>query len=140
MSKKRRSLFITMGIFALLLAGGLIELKTSSSASAQQRVFTGHENHDVPLAEAGALTRNFRRTMPTGTVIGGYVGGDAIRSLLAQPGAVGIRCYFAKEENGAPTLVLVGVDASGNDLSNGHVLESIVPCPPFCGTSNALSH
>ena len=139
MSKKRRLLFITMGILALLLVGGLIELKTSSSASAQQRVFTGHKNHDVPLAAASALTRNFRRTMPTGTVIGGYVGGDAIRSLLAQPGAVGIRCYFAKEENGVPTLVLVGVDASGDDLSNGHVAEKIFLCPPFCSTDNPLT-
>ena len=139
MSKQKRSLLVLLGILALLLVGGLIELKSSATTKVGQSVFTGHEKHDISLAEASILTANYRRTMPTGSIVGGYVSGDAIRSLLAQPGAVGIRSYFAKEENGTPTLVFVGVDASGNDLSDGKIVQKIFLCPPFCGAENALA-
>jgi hypothetical protein len=56
--------------------------------------------------------------------------GEAFNRLLSLPDAVGIRCSMALR-NGAPTLVLHAIDASGcivgpNAEDNGQ------PCPPFC--------
>ena len=56
----------------------------------------------------------------------------AVDKILAQPGAVGIRYYYAQTDDGNPTLVLVGVDAKGQDMQTGVIMERGVLCPPFC--------
>jgi hypothetical protein len=37
------------------------------------------------------------------------------------------------------SLVMVGVDTDGNDMTSGTIMEEAYPCPPFCGTGDALS-
>jgi hypothetical protein len=72
-------------------------------------------------------------------VIALYFGKNAITQTLSQPGCVGIRLYYAKHEDGSPSLVMVGVDRNGNDIVKGHVSQKTVPCPPFCGDWNQLN-
>lgn len=59
--------------------------------------------------------------------------GDAIKQLLAQPGAAGIRCHMAVHE-GESTLVLTAVDAAGTDLVavDNIAIQNGESCPPFC--------
>ncbi len=102
--------------------------------------FTGKEKHTISLADAGKLTGNFRKkTTSGGAVLGHFFGAETIKKILAQEGCVGIRIYHAVQDDGVPTLVMVGVDANENDLVSGEIAEWPLPCPPFCGASNSLN-
>lgn len=100
--------------------------------------FTGQEDHSIELAEAASLTKRYRQSNP-GEVLGGFFGRDAIESILAQEGCVGIRYYNAENTSGEHTLVLVGCDAAQNDILPGVVLDLAKPIPPYGGNSNQLN-
>ena len=102
-------------------------------------VFTGLEDHTISLEEAGELTRNYRMDAGKGAIKGGFFGRAAIEQVLSQEGAVGIRYYYAKENNGRPVMIMVGVDEFGKDMVNGFIAERSIPCPPFCGGLNPLN-
>jgi hypothetical protein len=102
-------------------------------------MFTGNEDHDIMLGDAASLTRNFRERAGKNAIKGGFFGQAALQQLLDQEGVVGIRYYYGQENDGRPVLVLVGVDATGNDLIEGFILERSVPCPPYCGFFNELN-
>lgn len=64
-----------------------------------------------------------------------------VNSMLAIPGAAGLRAYYGMDENDIIHLVLVAVDEDGNDLVpssntslNGDplILEQGIRCPPTC--------
>lgn len=100
--------------------------------------FTGKENHDIPLSEAAAWTKNYRDANP-GQTQGHYFGKDAISAILNQNGCVGIRIYYAISDTGQKQLIIVGVDANENDLFNGLLAERSVNCPPDCSSANPLN-
>lgn len=94
----------------------------------------------ITLAQGAALTANYRRAHPT-WIKARYFGKDCINALLNQGGGTvckGIRMYYAKNDTGEMELVLVGVDASGNDLVD-LVMDLSTPCPKNCSTANALN-
>lgn len=101
--------------------------------------FTGSENHDIPLPEAAALTANYRNSHPLGTTIAHFFGMDAINSILAQPGCVGIRIYYGQELNGEKKLVICGADAMENDMFNGPLAQHSQRCPAECSSPNPLN-
>ena len=57
---------------------------------------------------------------------------EAFHRILRQPGCVGIRVYPSMYEDGRQTLVLVGVDESGNDMTAGELANEPWVCPPYC--------
>lgn len=99
--------------------------------------FIGNEGAQISLEEGAQLTKRFRDAYPESGKGVAY-GRIQIETLLAQPGCNGIRMYFAKEVDGGETLVLVGVDANGNDMLN-LIIESGKRCPTECGANNALN-
>ncbi len=80
-------------------------------------------------------------------VLAYFMGRNQIEAILAQPGVVGIRMFNAMNDLGIKQLVLVGVDANGNNIlhytttgDNGEIIKKkgIVAdrakiCPPYCG-------
>ena len=96
-------------------------------------VFTGLEDHQVPMDEASVLTRNYRRNAGKGAIKGGVFGRASIEQILDQEGVVGLRYYYGQENNGRAVMVIVGVNEQGTDLFDGIVCERSLPCPPFCG-------
>ncbi|HEX9510471.1 MAG TPA: hypothetical protein VF939_08310 [Puia sp.] len=58
-----------------------------------------------------------------GDITGYVIGRHIIDQILAQPGCVGMRFYNALNEDGLKTLVYVGVDASGKDITKKVVVE-----------------
>lgn len=52
------------------------------------------------------------------------VGRNIIDRILAQPGCVGMRFYNAINEIGETTLVYVGVDAQGNDITKAVIVNA----------------
>ena len=101
--------------------------------------FTGNENHDIPLATASEWTKNYRDASPSGVTLAHYFGQEAINSVLAQEGCVGLRFYYAINDQGQKELIIVGVDASENDLYQGIILDRSYKCPQACGASNPLN-
>ena len=88
--------------------------------------------NQIPLPEAVELVNRFR----SGSAIQGVMfPAAAIQAILAQPGCTGVRCYFARKVTGEPNLVLVGVDAQGDDMKAGVLLDDGLLCPPHCGKS-----
>lgn len=95
------------------------------------------KDHRITLADAAALTKA-HRSANTGGPKAHYFDRSAFDAILAQPGCAGIRLYHAAEENGDPTLVMVGVDGSGADMTAGTLMEQAWPCPPYCDGASAL--
>lgn len=101
---------------------------------------TGHEVQNVTLAYGASLTSNFRNSSPSGTTLGEYFSGDAVRGILNQTGCIGLRIYYGKKSDGTPALVLSGVDGNGSDLAGGVICETGFPCPPVCDVTSPLEH
>jgi hypothetical protein len=95
-------------------------------------------DHRITLADAAAQTRRHREAN-VAPVTAHAFHADQVRALLAQPGCAALRIYHGRDAAGGPTLVLVGVDASGSDLTAGSVLEVGYPCPPFCAAGSPLA-
>jgi hypothetical protein len=98
----------------------------------------GH-NHVISLATAEKYVNNFKNNPTIPTIKGGLFNRNVIDAILGQPDCVAVRFYYAKEDNGSPTLVVVGVNSSGNDMENGVIAERILPCPPVCGIQGTLN-
>jgi hypothetical protein len=138
--KTRKSNFLTLAAVALL--GSLVTLLLvfgTSSISARQQQVTGNEDHSITLEQAVKYVQNFRNFPSVPTIKGGYIGRNAFDKVLAQTSCVGIRYYYAQKDDGSPALVLVGVDGSGNDLTQGPLIDQILPCPPVCPGPSPLN-
>jgi hypothetical protein len=99
--------------------------------------FTGNEASEFPLDTAAAWTANYRAKNPRG-IKAHFFGNKIIAQILAQTGCVGIRCYYALDENGVQQMIMVGADKDENDMYNGIIAEIATPCPPFCGGGSPL--
>jgi hypothetical protein len=95
--------------------------------------FTGNEGEMIELNDGAAWTANYRNSERYDGVNAIFYGKTKLLSILNQTNCVGIRIYKAIDPDGNPVMVLVGTDASENDLTGGYVLERGVTCPPTCG-------
>lgn len=95
-------------------------------------------DHRISLPDAVALAKQHRNDHP-GEPKAHFFHREAFDALLAQPGASGIRIYRGKGKGGERHLVMVAVDAEGDDLtSGGTVMELDMPCPPYCPKGSPL--
>lgn len=102
--------------------------------------FTGHEDQYISLDDAAQMCKNYRESQSDPmTVLAHYFSKDTISGILNQTDCVGIRVYYALDTNGKKQLVIVGVNASENDLYQGLIADRSIQCPPVCGASNPLN-
>ncbi|AWI26624.1 hypothetical protein [Flavobacterium pallidum] len=101
----------------------------------EQNLIPGQQ---ITLATATTLTGNFRLKYPN--AIKGYlVSAENIKMILDQAGCTGIRIYNGYDEvTGQITPVIVGTNASNNDICSGVIMDKAAPCPSFCDASSAL--
>jgi hypothetical protein len=112
----------------------------TSTLGARPQQYTGYENHLITLDQAVKYIQNFKNSPSAPSIKGAYFGRSAFDKILAQSGCTGIRYYYAKKDDGTPTLVLVGIDGSGNDITGGGIYaEEAFPCPPYCGGPSPLN-
>jgi hypothetical protein len=98
------------------------------------------QDQHIPLAAAAALTRAHRQAEGPGAIKACLFLRQFVDEMLAQPGVAGVRLYYGQNAAGQPTLVMVGVDQNGNDVTAGTILNNHLPCPPFCdGSGSALN-
>jgi hypothetical protein len=69
---------------------------------------------------------------------GGMFFREAFEKILTAKDVTAIRYYYAKTIDGSPTLVLVGVDSLGKDITTAMIAEKSYPCPPYCDESSPL--
>nr|HTS87188.1 hypothetical protein [Gemmatimonadales bacterium] len=98
-------------------------------------------NHLISATDGATMTARFRGANPR-SVRGWLFDRSAFDSLLGQASCAGIRIYRGLKDDGTENLVIVGTDATGNDLvsamGSGLVAEIGWPCPPMCGTTSIL--
>ena len=94
-------------------------------------------DHRIQLEAGVAMVSRYREKHPD-AIHASMCSREILDEILAQPGCAGVRMYYAEEADGKPTLVLVGVDALGNDLYSGVLGEDLLECPPFCSGDSPL--
>jgi hypothetical protein len=99
-------------------------------------MFTGNEGEEISLATASEWTANYREANP-GAIKAYFYGNSILQEILDQEEAVGIRFYYAIDNLEVKQLVLVGVDADGNDITSGIVADRGAPCPTYCDSGNS---
>jgi hypothetical protein len=139
MSRNQSSLvrFLVISTISVLLTAGFVV--TREPAPDEKAVFTGNEQHQITTETALQYVANYH-SMSGEQLTAGFMGRNIFEKILAQDGAVGIRIYNARLENGAPTYVIVGVDKEGNDLIGGVIGEDVLSCPPICGVGTLRLH
>lgn len=100
--------------------------------------FDGSEAENFPLETAAKWTKNYREANPAG-LKAHFFGKIILKDILNQEGCVGIRVYYAIDDNGVQQMIMVGADAHENDLFEGIVAEVSKPCPPYCPNGSPLN-
>ncbi|RPI01200.1 MAG: hypothetical protein EHM64_16105 [Ignavibacteriae bacterium] len=116
--------------------------------------FPGAEKHEITLEEAKKHIQRHKKNPIHPNHHGGSFDRAAVDKLLAQPDCAGLRIYHGKNEDGTPSLILVGVDSAGKDITpittkstaasamtttaTASIMEKSWPCPPYCDGSSEL--
>ncbi len=132
---------LVLGILVVLCFGLLWAFHgpAKSTPTSQGQQLTGNENHQIDLVTAVRYIGNHKSNLKAPSTKGGFFGRNAFDKILAQTGVIGIRYYYAQTDEGNPTLVLVGVDAKGQDIQTGLIMERALPCPPWCDAVSELA-
>jgi hypothetical protein len=125
----------TIHVSAIVVVAFCFVAATLLSVNTAYAQYTGNENHVITIDKAVKFIQNFKSHPASLTIKGGYFARNIFEKILAQPDCIGIRYYYAALDDGSPTLVLVGVDHSGNDIEQGVIGEVTWPCPPVCPPS-----
>lgn len=101
----------------------------------------------ISVTKANTYVKNYMRSASaTNAIIKGTIidmdqleAIDIIRN--ENPSATSFRIYFAKDDAGADASVIVGIDDTGNDLTNSIYSTSRKTsglCPPVCDSNNKI--
>jgi hypothetical protein len=111
--------------------------------SGADSTLTGYESDSVALPRAQHVISNFSTNYAGGT-IAHFFGAEIIHQILSQADCVGLRGYYALDDNGGRQLLLMGVTSKGENIipkatTNGRVTgdEGVIadvssPCPTLC--------
>lgn len=95
--------------------------------------------NEITLAEAITMTHAYQNDATfANQTVAVKTSNDTYLDIINQPGCVEVRSYFAKDSNGVLTLVVVGVDINGDDMTSGKVMDRFTPCPVNCHNSSPL--
>jgi len=91
---------------------------------------------NISLTEAVNLTHNYQNSpVSNNQPISFIVDRNEILSVLNQLNCNDFRIYMGLTNGNQFSLVVVGVDNDGNDLTNGIILDEFRRCPTVCPTS-----
>ncbi len=100
--------------------------------------FTGDEAEQIPLDLAARWTRNYREKQP-GETKAHFFGRNLVQKILDQEGCMGIRLFYALDDDSQKQLIIVGADAEANNQVDGIIADRNAPCPDQCGQADALN-
>jgi hypothetical protein len=122
-------------IVVIVVVVGLLQLISAKENSS----LPPKSNHLIGLIEASKMTHAYRAQAGPDAIKGGLFWKEYVQKLLDQPDCAAMRYYYAIGDAGKPTIVLVGVDSNGSDITDGIILELSPWCPPFCDNTNSLT-
>lgn len=94
------------------------DLEKTSALTAEEREAADRMGTLIPFSQFEEMKASFQKDIsPEGTRAVSY-GRTVLEKVLAQKGCVGIRFYFAKDKEGKQTLIFIGVDKNGNDMTS----------------------
>lgn len=125
-------LFSKVCAAAALLFFALIVQQTEAQSLPVKRT------HAIPLDSAKKFISYFKNDTAHAAIQGGFFFREIFEDILASKNVAAIRYYYAKTNEGVPTLVLVGVDTLGRDITTATIAEKSYPCPPYCDGSSLL--
>ncbi len=92
----------------------------------------------ITLSEAVNYTHSFQEEH-SNAIKSFFVGTNKLNRILEQEGCIGVRIYNGYDTaTNKENRVLVGVDASGEDISGGVIVEELTPCPTACPKASPL--
>ena len=101
--------------------------------------FTGDEGEMIDPSVAQRWIDNYAKSAGPNPIKAEFFGFRRLSELLGQGKAIGVRIYYAKNDAGEDTLVLVAVSPEEKNLAPiegnktaGMVLENGMKCPPYC--------
>ncbi len=93
----------------------------------------------ITLQEAQELTFAYQDSaMAVNQTIATSVDKTSILNLLNQPNCEGMRIYFGLDDTNKLTLVIVGTNVQGNDMTSGQILDRLTKCPIVCDLNSSL--
>lgn len=112
----------------------------------QTKTYSAEVGEDIGYELGAKMIKNYFMQNQD-DVLASFMGRNQIEAILAQPGVVGIRMFNALNDLGIRQLVLVGVDANGQNIlqystigdngelvkKKGIVADRAKLCPPYCG-------
>ena len=116
--------------------------------------FDGTEGDPLSLMKAKQWAAHYR-DKNQGSTQAHFFGSEIIKQILAEPGCVGIRMYYAIDDNGRKQILLVGANANGDNLlpstsssfasfslfsdpDDGNIIADFSwPCPSYCNPPQA---
>ncbi len=94
--------------------------------------FTRTTGGQISLQEAKQLTHDFQTNHPDENKCY-FMGASHIQTILNQQGCVGVRIYKGlNKDTDKKTLVLIGVDEDGKDMTDGFIADRMKTCPDQC--------
>lgn len=133
-----KKIVTTISIITVMAIVLFVYPSINKPVSAEQSLYSGHEDHIITLTEGIELTKAFRLSSKSDAVLAHYYGKDALSKIISQDGCVGARIYYGIHEDGSPTIVTVGVDNKGEDITKGLIAQISPPCPPYCAKNSEL--
>jgi hypothetical protein len=71
----------------------------------------------IPFSEFEEMKERFQKDISPADTRAVSYGKTVLEKVLSQKGCVGIRFYFAKDKNGKQTMIFIGVDRNGKDIT-----------------------
>ncbi|CAI8155807.1 MAG: Uncharacterised protein [Flavobacteriales bacterium UBA4585] len=98
-----------------------------------------NNTHVISLDEAKQMTHAYQSAAQfQGLTVASMIDKEAYQLVINQPNCVNIRTYFGLNSEEKLTIVIVGVDANGEDMTDGVLLNMATNCPIFCPNNSEL--
>lgn len=92
-----------------------------------------NNTHVISLDEAKQMTHAYQNAPQfQGLTVASMIDKEAYQLVIDQPNCVNIRTYFGLNSEEKLTIVIVGVDANGEDMTDGVLLNRALLCPENC--------
>ena len=105
--------------------------------------FNGDEGKMIDPALAQKWIDNYAKAAGPEAIKAEFFGFRRLSELLGQGKAIGVRIYYAKDDEGQQRLVLIAVSPEEQNLAKidgsaavGFVLEEGLRCPPYCNVAD----
>ena len=98
-----------------------------------------NNTHVISLDEAKQMTHAYQNAPQfQGLTVASMIDKEAYQLVIDQPNCVNIRTYFGLNNEEKLTIVIVGVDANGEDMTDGVLVNRGNDCPNMCFINSPL--